>query len=130
MKLQTHAMAAGLVSLWICDNPAETALLCFGSLLPDADSFFGIEHRGITHNLLIYLIFIPFYPFYFLAAGCLLHIFMDSLTYSGVPIIPKIRVLKNGDRKEWVFFMVLTISTGISFFFKLLKISRGLLCQF
>lgn len=130
MKLQTHAMAAGLASLWVCQNPVESALLCFGSLLPDADSFFGLKHRGITHNFLIYLILIPIYPFYFVAAGCLLHILMDSVTFSGVPILPKIRIIKNGDRKEFAFFVILMISTGISFFFKLLNISRGFLCQF
>lgn len=128
MTWLTHTAFAGLTS-WIIGLPTSTSIL--GSTAPDwTEDLFGIhEHRGITHYLVIWFIlflffltlrlenlFLP-YSEYLLGFvyGGLTHLFLDSLTKSGIPLgFSKIRVrigglITTGKPSEWIFLALILI---------------------
>jgi len=108
-------------------------VVAIGSIIPDFLEFifkFKLKHRGITHFWGLYaigLLVIHYHPFSqplitslltWLMLGCLLHIFEDSMSKSGVPFFPGIRghyikvgeLYKTKDISE--FFTVLALLSG------------------
>jgi len=117
-------------------NPAALPASILGSTGPDWSEwvlkFFGIkvEHRGMTHYLIVPLAIIAFsfiFDFkdliFWFGIGCLTHWFADSLTITGVPLSPwdNSRIhffggkLKTGEMTEYIIsFTLLALSVTIA----------------
>lgn len=125
MTWLTHTFFAGTTAHILGLN--ET-LAMIGSTAPDwFEDFFGIkEHRGLTHYLALWF---PAFLLSFLAYleqaplstqifsflyGVMTHLFLDSLTKSGIPVYKgqRIRIgglISTGKPSEWAFFLALVI---------------------
>lgn len=107
--------------------PAAGAALA-GSVFPDIDILVGARgkwnslHRTITHWPPLYIMFgIGFYltepPFtLWFVMGCLLHLFLDSLTMMGIPIWSPFgkrdgfKLIRTGGLAEMPVYMVMFVS--------------------
>ncbi len=85
----SHAVFAWFIAVFFVLNPVVVMLF---SLVPDADLILNVSHRTILHSLFFV---IPFSAFLLFAgrsfalsalAGMLSHLFLDSLTVTGVPL--------------------------------------------
>ena len=138
----THTFFAFATS-HILGLPVVPAVL--GSTAPDwLEDVWGIrEHRGITHYVLLWIgafalaffvwlwlrhdVFLHFLSFIY---GGLTHIFLDSLTPSGVPVgVGKVRVrigglIRTGKLSEWVF-LALVVFAFSPFLFSGVKLGWG-----
>ena len=125
MTWLTHTIFAGTTAHVLGLDPYIAML---GSTAPDwTEDLFGInEHRGITHYLIIwfpalaitFLLFLAHTPLSLeilsFTYGAGTHLFLDSLTPSGVPIKGKTRIrvgglIKTGKLSEWIFLGLLVL---------------------
>lgn len=84
MLLITHALVGALINKLINASFIDSLLIIIGSLLPDADLFLKIKHRGFTHSLIFALPLMLVTP---LGLGVLSHLILDLLTPSGVRLL-------------------------------------------
>jgi len=101
MRLSTHLCSGFLGSgLWITHSNIDfkntivgAIIIIFGSVFPDYDIRMGLEHRQITHSWFFWLViscvvlsvFGSVYAL-LLFIPVLIHIFLDALTPTGVPL--------------------------------------------
>ncbi len=82
------AVGAGIGKVFGLNYP----LVILGSILPDLVEFFSkrLEHRGLSHSLIIAIVLtiaLWMTPLKAVMLGVLLgHLFMDSLTITGIPL--------------------------------------------
>ena len=131
MKWMTHQAGALALALLLDSNPATSAGMIIGAVLPDAVEqavsfknrrlFFAI-HRGFFHWFGLYLACLllvelaaPTLQAKALAMGlvfgALSHLALDALNPSGIPLLPlaskprlKLSLVSTGSPGEWIFF--------------------------
>ena len=130
MTGKTHLVAGIATSLLLNVTAPETALIAFGSILPDIDhsgSRLGhmvkpisslLKHRGFTHSFLFCLICSIINPF--IGIGVLTHLILDFLTPKGEQLLWPInkdiklpffsRFIKTGNIIEYIFLTIMTIA--------------------
>lgn len=130
MTGKTHLVAGIATSLLLNVTAPETALIAFGSILPDIDhsgSRLGhmvkpisslLKHRGFTHSFLFCLICSIINPF--IGIGVLTHIILDFLNPKGeqlfwpfgknikLPLFS--RFMKTGKKLEYFFLTLMIIA--------------------
>jgi len=130
---RAHEITSAAIAYTLCLPLEGIIAVAVGSIIPDFLEFvfkFRLKHRGITHFWGLYgiaLLVVHYYPFAqpliaslltWFILGCLLHIFEDSMSKSGVPFCPGIHghyiklgeLYKTGELSE--FFTVLALLSG------------------
>lgn len=99
MMKRTHMFAGAAATLPFINatNVLFLPIAIIGSFVADWDYKIGLKHRGITHTALALLITSSLFSIYSLQLGLLwalnysMHLLLDSLTVTGVPLLYPIK---------------------------------------